>query len=89
MTDANTTLVAISAAVEAQSAATIEIARNVEPASAGTSAVTSRMGLVTGEANETGDASREVLAAAADLSTQSDRLEGETGAFVEAPRTVV
>ncbi|MDR3519105.1 MAG: methyl-accepting chemotaxis protein [Azospirillaceae bacterium] len=78
---------AISAAVEQQGAATMEIARNVQGASASTQAVTSNLVGVHEAAAETGAAAAEVLGAAGALSRQAEQLREEVGTFVAAARS--
>lgn len=75
----------IAAAIQEQSAATQEISRNVSEAYSGTSEVTQNIGSVSQAANDTGSASSQVLAAAGELSTQSDILRKE---FEDYIRTV-
>ncbi|MGB4101648.1 MAG: methyl-accepting chemotaxis protein [Alphaproteobacteria bacterium] len=72
----------IASAVEEQSAATREIANNVAQASAGTAEVASTIGMVTQSAQESRGASSDVLNAAKDLSTQSQRLKEEMQIFL-------
>jgi len=72
----------ISAAVEEQSDATREIARNVEQAAAGTGEVSSTIGVVTQGASETGAAAKQINAAAAELSQQSEILNSKVDLFV-------
>ena len=76
----------IAAAVEEQSAATQEIARNVQQVASGTADVSDTMGKVTGAAGETGTAAHDVLAAAAQLSEQSERLRDQVGRFLATVR---
>ncbi|MBO1077794.1 methyl-accepting chemotaxis protein [Roseomonas haemaphysalidis] len=78
--------VAIAAAVEEQSAATSEIARTVQQTAQATDTVGRNIGAVSRGANETGAAAAQVLAAAAELSQQSERLTGEVHAFTTEVR---
>ncbi|KQP31403.1 chemotaxis protein [Methylobacterium sp. Leaf102] len=75
--------VGVAAAMEEQGAATQEIVRNVTQAAQGTQSVTVSIGGVTRAAAETGAAASQVLAAASDLSRQSERLSGEVSGFLE------
>ena len=72
----------IASAVEEQGAATAEIARNVQQTSASTQEVTSNIVGVSQGAQTTGAAAGEVLAAAGELSRQSERLTAEVNSFV-------
>ena len=78
---------AIAAAVEEQTAATGEIARNVQQASSGTREVTSSISLVNDGATTTGTAAHEVLTTADELSKQSDSLATEVADFLSAIKT--
>ncbi|HLN23753.1 MAG TPA: methyl-accepting chemotaxis protein [Patescibacteria group bacterium] len=80
---------AIAAAVEQQGAATSEIARNVGGASAGAALVSTNVQVLSAGAVETGDAAKDVLSAAAQLSRQSNLLSSEVGSFLAAVRKVV
>lgn len=73
---------AIAAAVEEQAAATNEIARNVEQAATGTHEVSTNIILVTQAANDTGQVSSEVLAAAGQLSNLAKDLRSQVGGFL-------
>ncbi|MCR4377965.1 MAG: methyl-accepting chemotaxis protein [Rhodospirillales bacterium] len=73
---------AIASAVEEQSAATQEIARNVEQAAAGTTEVSSNITGVNQAADETGSSASQMLAAATELSQQSELLRGEVNRFL-------
>ena len=73
---------AIAAAVEQQSAATQEIARNVQHAAAGTSAVTETIGDVTRAAGEIGHAATIILSAAEQFSQQSSHLKNAIDSFL-------
>jgi methyl-accepting chemotaxis protein len=77
---------AIAAAVEEQGAATGEIARNVSEAAKGTTVVAADIAGVKQGAGETGSASTQVLAAAADLASESNRLKAEVGKFLATVR---
>ncbi|MDA9391669.1 chemotaxis protein [Bradyrhizobium sp. CCBAU 45394] len=76
----------IAAAVEQQSAATREISRNVQQAADGTRQVSVNVATVRQEANDTGSASSEVLAAARSLSAESCRLKSEVDSFLTSVR---
>jgi methyl-accepting chemotaxis protein len=73
---------AIASAVEEQGAATQGITRNVQQASAGTQEVTSHITGVSVGANDTGEAARQVLGAAEELSRQSEQLRSEVGEYI-------
>ncbi|HTY69045.1 MAG TPA: methyl-accepting chemotaxis protein [Alphaproteobacteria bacterium] len=72
----------VASAVEEQGAATKEIARNVQQASAGTSEVSSNIGAVTQAAGQTSSAAAQVQAAAASLAAQGDKLRAEVDKFL-------
>ncbi len=72
----------IASAVEEQGAATQEIARNVQQASAGTAEVSSNIVGVTKAANDTGAASTQVLGSAGELSKQSETLRQQVEGFI-------
>ena len=74
--------VSISAAVEQQGAATAEIARNVQQTAQSAREVTINIGGVSEAATRSGNAANAVLAAAANLSSQTGRLSNEIAAFV-------
>jgi methyl-accepting chemotaxis protein len=76
----------IAAAVEEQSAATGEIARTVQRTAEATDAVSRNIGAVGRNANDTGAAASQVLAAAGELSRQSEQLTGEVNSFVSQVR---
>jgi methyl-accepting chemotaxis protein len=76
----------IAAAVEEQSAATNEIARTVQRTAEATDAVSRNIGAVSRNANDTGAAASQVLAAAGELSRQSEQLTGEVKTFVTQVR---
>jgi methyl-accepting chemotaxis protein len=73
---------AIAAAVEEQNAATQEISRNVQQAAQGTHEVTNSIVNVKEAATSTGAAASQVLAAAGDLSRQSEQLRSEVDGFL-------
>ncbi|MTJ84143.1 MAG: chemotaxis protein [Telmatospirillum sp.] len=77
---------AIAAAVEQQGAATQEIARNVQQAAHGTGVVLENIGSVTAAAGSAETSSREVLAAAGQLSGQSTAMSREMDSFLEVIR---
>ncbi|MCJ2056959.1 methyl-accepting chemotaxis protein [Methylobacterium sp. J-048] len=66
--------VGVTASMEEQGAVTQEIVRSVTQAAQGTQAVTTNIGAVTAAVGETGNSASQVLAAATDLSRQSERL---------------
>jgi methyl-accepting chemotaxis protein len=74
----------IAAAVEEQGAATQEIARNVQQAAVGTQEVNTNIAGVSQAANMTGAAADQVLAAAGELSMQSETLRGKVETFLAA-----
>jgi methyl-accepting chemotaxis protein len=76
----------IAAAMNQQSSATQEIARNVEQAARGTRAVTANITGVTVAADETGLAAGQVLSAASELSEQSETLRAEVDKFLATVR---
>jgi len=76
----------IAGGVDAQEAATSEIARNVEQASAGTRDVMVNIEGVVHAAAETGSMAREVLAAANGLLSESETLEKEVTRFLTEVR---
>jgi methyl-accepting chemotaxis protein len=80
------TTAAIAAAVEQQGGATQEIARNVQRAAAGTQEVTRHIDEVGHAAEQTGEDARHVLAAASDLSRQTEALNKEVGTFLAGVR---
>lgn len=77
---------AIATAVEEQGSATQEIARNIEQVASGTVEVTSNIAGVNQAASETGHSSGELLAAANELSQQSEFLNSEVGNFLQKVR---
>ncbi len=76
----------IAAAVEQQSAATGEIARNVAEASTGTGEVTRNIDGVSRAAQETGAAAGQVLAAAGELSKNGEELRAQVDNFLRDVR---
>ncbi len=72
----------ISVAIEEQGSATMEIARNIEQASAGTTEVTSNITGVNQTAEETGQSASQLLEAASELSEQSETLGTEVDKFL-------
>jgi methyl-accepting chemotaxis protein len=76
----------IASAVEEQGAATQEIARNVQQASAGTTEVSMNIVGVTRAANDTGAASTQVLGTAGELAQQSEALRNEVESFLRSIR---
>jgi len=76
----------IASGMEEQGAATQEIARNVQEAARGTQAITSDIAGVTQAAGHTDAASADVLAAAAELGRQGERLRANIGDFLEKIR---
>ena len=76
----------ITASVEAQGAATQEIARNVTQAAQGAVQVATNIVDVNRGADETGTASAQVLLAAQSLSGESRKLEAEVKHFLDTVR---
>ncbi len=76
----------IASAVEHQGAATAEIARNVQDAARGTTEVSTNIAGVTRSAGDTGATASQVLAAASDLSRQSEQLRVEVDKFLATVR---
>jgi methyl-accepting chemotaxis protein len=72
----------IASAVEEQNAATQEIARNVEQAASGTQEVSTNIAGVTEAASESGRVASDVLSAAGELTSQSDKLRKEVDKFL-------
>ncbi|RVU19390.1 methyl-accepting chemotaxis protein [Methylobacterium oryzihabitans] len=72
----------IASTVVEQTAATTEISRNAGEAARGTREVSLNVARVQSSADETGGAASQVLAAAAELSTQSQRVKTEVDAFL-------
>ncbi len=73
----------IASAVEEQSAATREIARNVQQASGGTAAVSGNIATVDAAADETGRAAQQMLGSIQALAERSTGLGGVIGRFLE------
>jgi methyl-accepting chemotaxis protein len=73
---------AIASAIEQQGSATREIARSVQQAARGTQEVNTNISGVQRAADDTGAAAREVLGAAAQLTTQSRDLAGQFDRFL-------
>ncbi|MFC3124948.1 methyl-accepting chemotaxis protein [Pseudoroseomonas globiformis] len=78
--------VTIAAAVEEQTAATGEIARTVQQTAQATGTVSQSITAVSQGANDTGAAAAQVLAAASELSKQSEGLTSEVNGFVTQVR---
>jgi methyl-accepting chemotaxis protein len=76
----------VASAVEGQGAATKEILRNVQQASAGTAGVSANISGVTAAASETGSASTQVLGAARELTRQSQALRAQVDHFITRVR---
>ncbi len=74
------------AAIEEQGAATGEIARSVQQAAAGTKDVSSNIGGVNRAATESGDAAKQVLGAADEMTRQADGLRTSVDRFLESVR---
>lgn len=77
---------AISAAVEQQSAATGEIARSVQQAASGTRDVSSNIGGVTEAASETGIAAGQVLDSTQSLARETNGLKDTVSKFLVGVR---
>lgn len=77
----------VAAAVEQQSAATSEIARNVQQAAAGSQHVSTNIAGVTRLASGTGDAADKVLASARALANDAAQLKDVAAAFLHDVRT--
>jgi methyl-accepting chemotaxis protein len=77
---------AISAAVEQQGAATLEITRNVQQAATRSGSVASSIADVSRGAGETGSASSQVLSSAKTISLESIRLRAEVEKFLATVR---
>jgi len=74
--------VMIASSMDQQTAATHEIAHNVEQAAAGTRLVAVHIAEVTQAAGRAGSGADEMVAASRDLARQSDRLNEEVAAFI-------
>jgi len=77
----------ISLSVEQQAAATQEISRNVQQASAGTAEVSESVAGVAEASQATSAGSAELLSAAAELATNSVRLQDDVGSFLRIVRS--
>jgi methyl-accepting chemotaxis protein len=77
---------AVAAAVEQQTAATSEIARDIQRAASGTHEVSASISNVDKAAIETGSAASQVLAAATDFARLGDTLRGEVDRFLATVR---
>lgn len=77
----------IASAVSEQSAATAEIARNVEQAAAGAGQVNSSIQRVTTAANKTGDAANQVVDAAGELTNNAAVLRQQVDQFLQQVRS--
>ncbi len=77
---------AVAAAVDEQSAATADIARNIGQASAGTAEIASNILGVREAAHTTGDAANHVLAAAGELTREAGSLRNEVVRFLDLVR---
>ncbi|KJV10174.1 chemotaxis protein, partial [Elstera litoralis] len=82
ITDINEIAATVAAAVEQQSAATAEIARNVQQAAEGTQEISDTIGGVTDVAGQTGQTAGRVLAAAQGLTTQAAALRDVVDGFL-------
>ncbi|UHC19809.1 methyl-accepting chemotaxis protein [Methylobacterium currus] len=80
--DMNAIATGVATAMERQSAATVEIARNVQHAAHSTQVVSSHIDAVQQGAARTGGTAGQVLRAAQDLAHQAGTLEREIGGFV-------
>jgi uncharacterized protein YoxC len=86
ITEMNHIASAIAAAVEQQSSATVEIARNVQEAARGTQDVSSTIVAVAQAAAETGAAAGQITGAAQLLAGEANTLRQEVGSFLERAR---
>ncbi|MBB2963827.1 methyl-accepting chemotaxis protein [Methylobacterium sp. R2-1] len=82
----NSVAATIAAAVEQQGAATQEIVRNVSQASTGTTEVTRNVVGLAQASDEAGAAASQVLAAASELSRESEHLTSEVSRFLSTVR---
>jgi methyl-accepting chemotaxis protein len=73
---------AIAAAVDQQSAATLEISRNVQEAAKGTNEVAGNISGLSQAAGETGAAATQVLGSAGQLARQAEQLRAEVDQFL-------
>ena len=85
-TSLNQIAAVIASAVEEQTAATNEIARNIERAAAGTLVVSVNVDDVSTETTTTAETARQVLAAAANLARQGEILRHDVESFVAQVR---
>jgi methyl-accepting chemotaxis protein len=76
----------VAAAVEQQTAATREIARNAEQAAAGTADVSRNISGVTEAAGHTGVAASQVLNSSSELTKQAEKLRAEVDRFLRTVR---
>ena len=86
ITSLNQIAAVIASAVEEQTAATNEIARNIERAAAGTLVVSVNVDDVSTETTTTAETARQVLAAAANLARQGEILRHDVESFVAQVR---
>jgi methyl-accepting chemotaxis protein len=77
---------AVATAIEEQGVVTNEIARSAQNAAHGTAQVATNIGEVDREANETGNASGQVLSAAQNLADRGNELRAEVDRFVQRVR---
>jgi methyl-accepting chemotaxis protein len=77
----------VASAVSEQTAATGEIARNVEQAAMGTQEVSRSIGAVEQAARDTGSAAEQISSSSSDLSQQADILKREVSRFLDQVRT--
>jgi methyl-accepting chemotaxis protein len=77
----------VASAVSEQTAATGEIARNVEQAAMGTQEVSRSIGMVEQAARDTGSAAEQISSSSSDLSRQADILKREVSRFLDQVRT--
>lgn len=82
----NSVSMAINAAVEQQSAATQEIARNTNEAAAGAQDVSRNIGEVQQRTQQTGAASQQVVSASRNLGEQAETLQREVEVFLNTVR---
>lgn len=84
--DLNRLASSVSASIEQQDAATLEIARNVQQAAVGTEEISANIVLVRQAAEDAGGAARDVLSASHALSADSDRLSAEVDQLIRQVR---
>jgi len=82
----DTVAATIAAAVEQQSGATQEIAGNMQQAAGGTRDVSEHIEGLSQAVLETGEAARQTLEAARELSRQAETLRGNVGSYLESAR---